>query len=84
MAGAPVLLADGSGSADADLADLRGLLTTAGRNFVHARSPGWPEAVHVIAAIAHGRLLHRSGATAPLAGGARAGNEEDALADGDL
>ena len=57
-AGAPVLLIDGGGPADADLADLRTLLATRG---AQAESlpvpPGLPEAAHVITAIVRGQQL---------------------------
>ena len=57
-AGAPVLLVDGGGPADTDLAELRALLDSR-----HAQSaslpvpPGLPEAVHVIAATTRGQQL---------------------------
>jgi glucosamine--fructose-6-phosphate aminotransferase (isomerizing) len=57
-AGAPVLLVDGGGPADADLADLRDLL--ASRN-AEAEGlpvpPGLPETAHVITAVVRGQQL---------------------------
>jgi glucosamine--fructose-6-phosphate aminotransferase (isomerizing) len=57
-AGAPVLLVDGGGPADTDLAELRELLDS--RQAQSAALPvpaGLPEAVHVIAAITRGQQL---------------------------
>jgi glucosamine--fructose-6-phosphate aminotransferase (isomerizing) len=57
-AGAPVLLVDGGGPADADLDELRALL--ASRQAQSASlpvPPGLPEPVHVIAAVARGQQL---------------------------
>jgi glucosamine--fructose-6-phosphate aminotransferase (isomerizing) len=59
-AGAPVLLLDGGGPADADLAELRDLL--AGRGAETARlpvPPGLPETAHVITAVVRGQQLAR-------------------------
>jgi glutamine---fructose-6-phosphate transaminase (isomerizing) len=57
-AGAPVLLVDGGGPADADLADLRDLL--ASRN-AEAEGlpvpPGLPETAHVVTAVVRGQQL---------------------------
>lgn len=59
-AGAPVLLVDGNGPADADLADLRGLLAS---RHAEAESlpvpPGLPEPAHVITAVVRGQQLAR-------------------------
>src|SRR5215831_1633172 len=57
-AGAPVLLVDGGGPADADLADLRALLDDRQAQSASLPvPPGLPEAVHVIAAITHNQQL---------------------------
>jgi glutamine---fructose-6-phosphate transaminase (isomerizing) len=57
-AGAPVLLVDGNGPADTDLADLRDLLASRG---AEAESlpigPGLPETAHVITAVVRGQQL---------------------------
>jgi glucosamine--fructose-6-phosphate aminotransferase (isomerizing) len=57
-AGAPVLLVDGGGPADADLAELRDLLASRG---AAAESlpvpPGLPETAHVVTAIVRGQQL---------------------------
>jgi len=57
-AGAPVLLVDGSGPADTDLAELRALLDERQAQSASLPvPPGLPEAVHVIAAITRGQQL---------------------------
>jgi len=57
-AGAPVLLVDGGGPADADLADLRGLLASRDAEAEGLPVPrGLPETAHVITAIARGQQL---------------------------
>jgi len=57
-AGAPVLLVDGGGPADADLADLRDLLASRGAEAAALPvPPGLPEAVQVITAIVRGQQL---------------------------
>jgi glutamine---fructose-6-phosphate transaminase (isomerizing) len=57
-AGAPVLLVDGGGPADADLAELRTLLDSRQAQSASLPVPhGLPEAVHVIAAIVRGQQL---------------------------
>ncbi len=57
-AGAPVLLVDGGGPADTDLAELRALLDSRqARSASLPVPPGLPEAVHVIAAITRGQQL---------------------------
>ena len=57
-AGAPVLLVDGNGPADTDLADLGDLLASRG---AEAKSlpidPGLPETAHVITAVVRGQQL---------------------------
>jgi len=57
-AGAPVLLVDGGGPADADLADLRDLLASRDAEAESLPVPrGLPETAHVITAIARGQQL---------------------------
>jgi glucosamine--fructose-6-phosphate aminotransferase (isomerizing) len=57
-AGAPVLLVDSGGPADADLAELRTLLDSRQAQSASLPVPhGLPEAVHVIAAIVRGQQL---------------------------
>jgi glucosamine--fructose-6-phosphate aminotransferase (isomerizing) len=57
-AGAPVLLVDGGGPADIDLAELRALLDSRQAQSASLPvPPGLPEAVHVIAAITRGQQL---------------------------
>ena len=57
-AGAPVLLVDGGGPADIDLADLRALLDSRQAQSASLPvPPGLPEAVHVIAAVTRGQQL---------------------------
>ena len=57
-AGAPVLLVDGSGPADTDLAELRALLDERQAQSASLPvPPGLPEAVHVNAAITRGQQL---------------------------
>jgi len=57
-AGAPALLVDGGGPADADLADLRALLASRDAQAASLPVPaGLPEAVRVIAAITRGQQL---------------------------
>ena len=57
-AGAPVLLVDGGGPADTDLAELRALLDSRQAQSASLPvPPGLPEAVHVIAAITRGQQL---------------------------
>jgi len=59
-AGAPVLLVDGGGPADIDLAELRALLDSRQAQSASLPvPPGLPEAVHVIAAITRGQQLAR-------------------------
>jgi glucosamine--fructose-6-phosphate aminotransferase (isomerizing) len=57
-AGAPVLLVDGGGPADADLDELRTLLASRqARSASLPVPPGLPEPVHVIAAVTRGQQL---------------------------
>jgi glutamine---fructose-6-phosphate transaminase (isomerizing) len=57
-AGAPVLLVDGGGPADADLADLRDLLASRGAEAASLPvPPGLPETAQVITAIVRGQQL---------------------------
>ncbi len=57
-AGAPVLLVDGGGPADADLADLRALLASRQAQMASLPvPPGLPETVQVIAAVTRGQQL---------------------------
>ena len=57
-AGAPVLLVDGGGPADTDLAELRALLDSRQAQSASLPvPPGLPEAVHVIAATTRGQQL---------------------------
>jgi len=57
-AGAPVLLVDGGGPADADLADLRDLLASRGAEAAALPvPPGLPETAQVITAIVRGQQL---------------------------
>ena len=57
-AGTPVLLVDGGGPADTDLADLRGLLASRGAGAESLPiAPGLPETTHVITAIVRGQQL---------------------------
>jgi glutamine---fructose-6-phosphate transaminase (isomerizing) len=59
-AGAPVLLVDGGGPADADLAELRDLLASRQAQAEYLPvPPGLPEEAHVIAAIVRGQQLAR-------------------------
>ena len=64
-AGAPVLLVDGGGPADDDLAELRALLDSRQAQSASLPvPPGLPEAVHVIAAVTRGQQLAYELATA--------------------
>ena len=57
-AGAPVLLVDGGGPADTDLAELRALLASRQAEWASLPVPGvLPEEVHVIAAVTRGQQL---------------------------
>ena len=57
-AGAPVLLVDGGGPADTDLAELRALLASRQARMASLPVPGvLPEEVHVIAAVTRGQQL---------------------------
>ena len=59
-AGAPVLLIEGNGPADTDLADLRNLLTTRGAGQATLPLPsGLPETAQVITAVVRGQQLAR-------------------------
>jgi glucosamine--fructose-6-phosphate aminotransferase (isomerizing) len=59
-AGAPVLLVDGGGPADADLAELRDLLASRGAEAEHLPvPPGLAETEHVITAVVRGQQLAR-------------------------